>query len=183
MSEIKLELSFPLDDEGFFRRECPLCFREFKILPEPGELVSWAQQEVESYLLTESEEASSEQDADMEEFTCPYCGQKATRRSWWTQEQLACVGVVAHNIVARMVNRELIRPLERMSHQFRSGPISLQFQGEEMEQHDPWMSPEPNDMQVFELPCCQRKIKIAEEWTSAVHCFLCGFPHSAPERR
>ena len=36
---------------------------------------------------------------------------------------------------------------------------------------------EVNDMEVFDLPCCQRKIKIEENWAKVTHCFFCGFPY------
>ena len=38
MSEIHMNVSFPLDDDGFFRRECPFCRKGFKIFLEKGEL-------------------------------------------------------------------------------------------------------------------------------------------------
>lgn len=147
MSEIRLNLSFPLDDDGFFRRECPLCCREFKILLEQQELTDLAQEGIGSYMLQESNETDAEDSEEQEdEFTCPYCGQRATRDSWWTQEQLAYVRVVGQNILAQMVNEQLIRPLKRMSSRHKSGPISLQFKGKEMKQQEPWISPEVNDM-------------------------------------
>jgi hypothetical protein len=179
VSEIEMSLSFPLDDDGFFRRECPLCHREFKVLLEENELPSLAQEGIGSYLLETQEEATgaNENEETESEFTCPYCGQRAPRDSWWTQEQLAYIGAVAQNIIAKMVNEQLIRPLKRMSRRHSSGLISLRFEGEEMKQQELWISPEVNDMEIFDLPCCYRRIKMDESWSSVVHCFFCGFPY------
>jgi len=179
VSQIEINLSFPLDDDGFFRRECPLCRREFKVLLEKDELTSLAQQGIGSYMLETQKEAidSDENEGIEPEFTCPYCGQQASRDSWWTQEQLAYIGVVAQNIMAEIVNEQLIRPLERISRRHRTGLVNLRFEGKEMKQREPWISPELNDMVIFDLPCCQRKIKIDGNWTSLVHCFFCGFPY------
>lgn len=176
---IEMSLSFPLDDDGFLRRECPLCCREFKVLLEENELTSLAQEGLGSYMLETHEEATDaneEEEAELA-FTCPYCGQEAIRDSWWTQEQLAYVGVVAQNIIAQIVNEQLIRPLKRMSRRHSPGLVTLQFKGNEMQQQEPWMSPEVNDMKIFDLPCCHRKIKVDENWSSTVHCFFCGFPY------
>ncbi len=175
---IEISLSFPLDDDGFFRRECPFCYREFKVLLEEDELTSLAQKGLNSYMLEVQEKAADSSEGETEpDFTCPYCGQQALRGSWWTQEQLAYIGVVAQNIMAKIFNEQLIRPLKGMSREHSSGLVSLWFEGREMKQQEPWISPEANDMEVFDLPCCHRKIKIDESWTSIVYCFFCGFPH------
>ena len=175
---IEMSLSFPLDDDGFFRRECPLCCREFKVLLEEDELTSLAQEGLDSYMLEIQEQATDTSEEGTEpEFTCPYCGQQASRGSWWAQEQLAYVSVVAQNIIAKMVNEQLIRPLKRMSRRRSSGLVSLRFEGKEMKQQEPWISPEVNDMEIIDLPCCRRQIKVDESWSSAVHCFFCGFPY------
>lgn len=33
--EVQLSMSLPLDGDGFLRRECPTCEREFKWVPSP----------------------------------------------------------------------------------------------------------------------------------------------------
>ena len=178
MGDIEINISLPLDDEGFFRRECPFCRKEFKVMLTKEELVTLAQEGIDSFM-TESEvkkdsDASGSQ--ELEQF-CPYCGQSAPNDSWWTQEQLSYISVFAQNIMANLVNEHLIRPLQRNFGQQRPGPLSISFKGHEMEQQEPWISPEVNDMDVFDLPCCNRKIKVEENTTGTIHCFFCGFPH------
>jgi len=99
------------------------------------------------------------------------------KSGWWTQEQLSYVNIFAQNIMASLINENLIRPLQRNFGHQRSGPISISFHGQEMGQQEPWISPEVNDMSVFDLTCCNRKIKVEENTTGCVHCFFCGFPH------
>jgi hypothetical protein len=183
MNQTVLNVSFPLDDDGFFRRECPLCCREFKVLLTKEEMSDVIQFGLDSYMLESEAEATNESDNEEEasQLTCPYCGQQANRESWWTQEQITYLHVVFQNIVAEIVNKEFIRPLKGLSRRHSSGPITLKFTGKEMEQEEPWISPEVNDMEEFNLPCCQRKIKIQEGWTSVVHCFFCGFPYESEE--
>jgi hypothetical protein len=184
MSEIRMNLSFPLDDDGFFRRECTFCCKEFKVLLEKEELTDLSQKGVDSFMLEGKEEETNltESESSETEFTCPYCGQRTPSNSWWTQEQLAYVGIVAKNIMAKIVNENLIRPLERTFRRSSAGMVSIRFEGKEMEQQEPWISPEVNDMEIFDLPCCQRKIKIEENWLDKVYCFFCGFPYEHENR-
>lgn len=179
MSDITKKVYFPLDEEGFFRRQCPLCRREFKVLLKQDELINLSEEAVNTYLIESEEERMESVDDGTEqiESVCPYCGQRAPRNSWLTQEQRAYVRVIGHNILAKLVNEQLIRPMKRAFPKRSSGLISIHFEGKEMEQHEPCISPETNDMEVFDLPCCERRIKILDSWDRVVHCFLCGFPH------
>jgi len=54
MGDIEINISLPLDDEGFFRRECPFCRKEFKVMLTKEELVTLAQEGIDSFM-TESE--------------------------------------------------------------------------------------------------------------------------------
>jgi hypothetical protein len=179
MSNIEMSISLPLDDDGYFRRECILCRREFKVLLEKDELTNLAQSGIDSFMIEAEEGATNDNEEETagNEFTCPYCGQQARKDSWWTQEQLAYIQVIAHNILAKMVNEELIRPLKRSFGRTATGPISLKFEAEEMKQQEPWISPEINDMDLFDLPCCHRKMKVDEIKSGVIHCFFCGFPY------
>ncbi len=179
MGIIEKGISFPLDNEGFFGRECPLCCREFKVLLKKEELNNIIQDEIDSFMIEQKNknEESDEDDALDIEFTCPYCGQCSSSNSWWTEEQNAYIKVYVENIMAKLVNENLIRPQKRNFGKSSSGLISLEFKGDEIRQKDPWISPESNDMEIFNLPCCNRKLKIKEEWKDKVYCFFCGFPH------
>jgi hypothetical protein len=84
--------------------------------------------------------------------------------------------VYAKNIMAKIVNEQLIKPMNRNFNK-SSGPISISFKGSEMKYEEPWISDEVNDMRVFDLPCCNEKLKIIEDWRKNVFCFYCGFKH------
>jgi hypothetical protein len=83
--EVSFGMTVPLDSDGFLRRECPTCEREFKWRPSEAE-----------------DEEDVEPDHDVGYF-CPYCGVQAPVDSWFTQAQLD----FAQNIVAR----EFIEPM------------------------------------------------------------------------
>lgn len=82
-------MTIPLDSDGFLRRECPTCEREFKWRPSDGE----AEDAVES--------------ADDAGYFCPYCGVQAPGDAWLTQAQVA----LAQNIVAREVIGPMVSKL------------------------------------------------------------------------
>lgn len=175
---IHRQLSLPLDDAGFFRRECPLCRREFKVHLNDDELGQLAQCRIDDFLVEGGIKPAGDHKADdgEQEYFCPYCGQSAPRDHWWTQEQLAYVQVIAKNIMADLINENLIRDLRRS---IGHGSF-IRFEAEEIEKQEEWISPEVSDMRVFDLPCCQRKIKVADDWKDAVKCFFCGFSHAQP---
>lgn len=81
-------------------------------------------------------------------------------------------------VVDSGVNEHFIRPMKRkFGGGKRGGLVSIEFKGNEMDERDPWISPEPNDMTRFALPCCDRELKIEDTSEPAIHCFFCGFPH------
>lgn len=51
MGEIVQSVKFPLDDDGFFRRECPLCLKEFKVLLKKEELADLSHIDTDFFLL------------------------------------------------------------------------------------------------------------------------------------
>jgi hypothetical protein len=79
--KVTLGMTIPLDSDGFLRRECPTCEREFKWQPSEGEA------------------AEDAEPADDVGYFCPYCAIQAPTNAWLTQAQIA----LAQNIVARQV--------------------------------------------------------------------------------
>jgi hypothetical protein len=89
--EVQLAMSLPLDSDGYFRRECPTCEREFKWLPSPDP-------EAE-------EDAAAETTGPAEapeSYYCPYCAVTAPPDAWLTKDQVAAM--------EEIVQRELIDP-------------------------------------------------------------------------
>jgi hypothetical protein len=72
-----------------------------------------------------------------------------------------------------LINEHFIRELNRSI----TGSEFIKFEGRELPIIEPWISPEIDDMDRFELPCCKQSIKIDENWPGNVYCFFCGFPH------
>lgn len=180
MSELVLEVNLPLDDERFLRRECPNCVQEFKIQISPEELKILAEKGIESFLTDDDNNPVDNKD-EIDNYYCPYCDQIAPADTWWTQEQLSYFGVYGENIMAKIVNDNLIKPMKRNFNK-SSGLVSISFKGSEMKYEEPWISDEINDMDTVDLPCCNEKVKITQDWHKNVFCFYCGFEHEMSKK-
>lgn len=178
MSEIIFEISLPLDSDGFLRRECPLCNKQFKVEFTEEERKTLVQKEIENYLLqndmlqrTEDSEVSDEI-----EYWCPYCGQIAKSNMWWTPEQLEYVQIFPYNYMAEVINKQL-KEWKRQFSKAGKGLISIKIDTKEMQYKEPWISPENDDLTVVSLPCCNLKIKIEDDRSGQYYCYKCGFPY------
>jgi hypothetical protein len=67
--ETSIAVPIPLDSDGFLRRECPTCEREFKWRPGADEETDTVQPDPAGYF-------------------CPYCGIQAPTDHWLTQAQV-----------------------------------------------------------------------------------------------
>ncbi len=130
MEDAEFTLSFPLNDDGFLRRACPTCSREFK----------WFHSEDDGV------------DEPPEEYFCPYCGVAAALDERQTGEQMR---YSKEEAVARVMG-PTVEDLERS---FGSGgrsagglfKISMSVEMPERRQAAPVF--EPNDMRRIDFAC------------------------------
>jgi len=142
--EIRVPVSLPLDSDGFLRRECPTCEREFK----------WFNQE--------------EGDADaVNQYFCPLCGVASPTDSWWTTAQLEYVQGVSGPAIDQFAQDILADAFKGMSFKpnrsFSFGieaPDALAEPDDMMIVEPPCHPSEP--------------IKVPEEDAARVYCLICG---------
>ena len=155
MTEIEMSLSFPLDTDGFLRRACPICLREFK----------W---------LSADQDDREPEIPPPQEYYCPYCGGSATPDEWFTPAQIAYIHTEVFEEVVRPQLNEFTESLDQLN-QFSDGFIEFtaSVEGPEQRQAPPVF--EPNDMRKVVFPCHpEEAVKIDEEWDQLVHCLCCG---------
>ena len=143
-----ISVEFNLDD-GFLRRECPNCERQFK----------WHHGPMDD---------RPDDAVDPPQYTCPYCGEPGANDAWWTPEQLDYIMEAAQGPAMEMIADELERGFKRSKHiTFEKGSIDV-----------PALPPppaEPGDMTGVASPCHPwEPIKIAESWDQPIHCIVCG---------
>jgi predicted RNA-binding Zn-ribbon protein involved in translation (DUF1610 family) len=176
MSDVLMNVSFPLDDDSYFRRECPYCKDEFKINITDKQKNAIVHNLLDNYLSQGESKSGSDKDEDDNdeiEYYCPYCGQTAGPDKWWTKEQLNYAMIYVKNYANKLINEQLINKMKNMSNSF------IKFEAKELEYQDPWISPEENDMEIFNLPCCNEKIKLNKDKIKAIYyCINCGFKHT-----
>ena len=142
-------ISLPLDD-GFLRRECPHCERQFKWHYGPTEL-------------------RPETEVDPDVYHCPYCGETATTESWWTPEQTEYAqGIIAGPTIQEIAN-ELNKTFKKSQGLIDFKITTQGVPGPPSELH------EPHDMVIIESPCHPwEPIKVQDDWTKPIHCIVCG---------
>ena len=149
MSEQVTQMSVPVDGDGFLRRECPTCEREFK----------WfASAEGEGVAMPDGG------------YYCPYCAIQAPADSWFTRDQL--------ELAKNTLMREVVGPeLENLAGDLRrssvGGLVRFDVKLETPEPLDPLV--EPNDMRRFDFECHPSEpVKVLDDWVGPVHCLICA---------
>lgn len=142
-------MAVPLDDDGFLRRECPTCEREFKWFNSPDG------------------EGEPVPDGG---YYCPYCQVQAPADAWWTQEQLQ----LAENRAARdILGPELDRTSRDFNRRNQGGFLRLSMNYEKPDEMEPLV--EANDMRRVDFDCHGKEpLKVLDNWTRPVHCMICS---------
>lgn len=159
MDEQSLSMTVPLDNDGFLRRACANCEREFKWLPSDD---------------ASAESAGSPDSGEAVIYTCPYCGIQAPASEWATPAQMQLAqAIVMREVVGPQLD-EFARDLERTSR--RSGGL-IKFTAR-VERDDEKPQPtltETNDMRRVEFPCHpDEPLKILDDWRGDAFCLVCG---------
>lgn len=147
--EYEIQVSFPLDSDGFLRRECPHCMGQFKWHEGPA-----------------NDEA--EQHARPAAYSCPLCGQPAADDSWNTPEQVNLIEKAAMPFALGLVQDELETMFRGMK-----GVEYKRGDEEPDELADPLV--EPDDMTIVSSPCHgYEPVKVPDDHTGPLFCLICG---------
>jgi len=153
--DVTLEMPMPLDSDGFLRRECPTCEREFK------------------WFHTPAEEGTAAPITDGGYF-CPYCGVQAPTNAWLTQAQVELAqNMVATEVVGPMLKKfgDGLGGIGRRS----GGIISAKVSYDPPDKLDPLT--EVDDMIRVDFECHPTEpVKVLDDWAKPVRCLICGEP-------
>ena len=159
--DVALEMSLPLDSDGFLRRECPTCEREFKWLYTPAEAG-----------------ASEDAEAPVPDggYFCPYCGVQAEPNSWLTRAQVE----LAHNMVATRVLGPMLKDfgddLKKISRR-SGGMLRAEMKYDSPDELGPLT--EVDDMTRIDFDCHRTEpVKVLDDWDRSVRCLICGRPNT-----
>lgn len=151
--DFSIQVSMPLDSDGFLRRECPTCEREFK----------W-------FATDAVDEASPVPESG---YWCPYCAIQAPPDAWHTKAQVEYMHSVLGREVIAPEMEKLKRTIEGVNRPGGLIEASLDYEVPD----EPQPLSDDDDMRRVDFACHQNEpVKVLEDWTSPVHCLLCGTP-------
>lgn len=157
-------ITLPLDRGGFCRRRCPDCQREFK--------VRWTEMEgrlILQHLGASIRFANLDEVARAHPLVCPYCAHRESADSFFTPAQREHLARRAESLEAE-IRFEQLRHVERSLAE-NPYPTFLALPPAPFRAS---LGPEPDDMRVILLPCCEEEIKIRESWTGWIRCPYCA---------
>ena len=152
---MEVSIEYPLDSDGYLRRECPSCESEFK----------WHHGPVD----TRPDDAT-----DPAQYSCPLCGDRADHSQWFTQSQVEHQQEVANFHAMDVVN-------DAMKNAVR-GSKYVKYTPGRSNAPAPTPLVEPDDMIIVEPPCHPwEPVKVAEERADSgpLFCLVCGGSYSA----
>jgi hypothetical protein len=149
MGDVQIKMSVPLDSDGFLRRECPTCEREFKWRHTPS-----------------GEQSVAAPDAG---YFCPYCTSQAPAGSWWTKPQVEAQ--------RSRIYDEVVKPklddFADSARQASAGFIKIDVTTTGPAKPPPLT--ESDDMRRVDFECHPTEpLKVLEDWNQPVHCLVCG---------
>lgn len=148
MTDPSIKISIPLDSDGFMRRECPSCEREFKWLPtaEGGESPA--------------------------AYRCPYCREVGAPDQWWTKQQAEHIAETVQAQVVRPQLDKMAKDFNRRSP--KGGLISAKMTVKPARRSTASLA-ELDDMVRVDFSCHpEEPLKVLESWKSPVGCLLCS---------
>jgi hypothetical protein len=152
MDEISISLQLPLDKDGFLRRECPYCGRQFK------------QWQDKHHKTQESPES----------YYCPYCYSSADANAWYTAQQIE---YIQQQAMAEVVGPNLYRLQEQLEQASQSGLFRVEMTCHMSMEPEPLI--EFNDMVQLVFSCHVREYV---SYDCSTLYFRCGAGHQIQDR-
>jgi hypothetical protein len=160
-------LNFPRDTDGFLRRRCPGCHREFKWqLDHPGAdrhigpIGPPHRQSTREKLWAALKEIRPPEEPVLL-YHCPYCDKSAEGEDFTTPDQQQMLASFAKHEAFTPGVAEFAAGLARAEGRSETLPLST--------------LPEANDMRLVTFACHpDEPVKVAEDYRGPLHCLVCG---------
>ena len=153
-NERSFSMPVPLDSDGFMRRECPTCEREFKCI-----------------VAQDDDDATPAPDGG---YFCPYCAVQAPPDAWWTKDQIE----EATRIVAKEGLPEILEQFHQGMEKATRGSKNVSYTrgSGQLDTPEPREDgTEADDMKRVDFSCHPGDpVKVLDDWDREVHCLICG---------
>jgi hypothetical protein len=159
-------LALPQDSEGFVRRECPHCRRQFKTRPFPQDGVA-----LQRHLARRMPHSNWHESAGLCQPTCClYCGRLAPPEEWFTLEQRQQLERIVTALLSEVRHEQLSFVMRTLSRNPRPTFVTMGTA-----RFLPPMAPEPDDLDAVPMLCCGEEAKAESGWSPiASYCPRCG---------
>lgn len=141
---MQTQMTVPLDSDGYLRRACPTCRREFKWLPQ-----------------------DDGEPAPAGGYYCPYCAAQADPDSWWTGDQIRLAEAHATNLAQEELDKAF-RGMRRSS-----GPIRMDYTPGARTPIPRLTEPDDMVITVSTCHPGE-PVKVEETWMRPIRCLACG---------
>lgn len=175
--QIQLSISISTDRDGFMRRTCSACGRDFKTEIDPADLQSL----LSSYCQKQGLDTgvAREDNTHVSMLWCPYCSHHDQAQHMMTKEIMDYLKRIAYReYVLPMMNQMFSRLQDSFGGSKRSGgfiSFSVEFKHTRtIAPVRPIHGPEPADFKIVTFLCCNKKIKLSEYWMDVSLCSFCG---------
>lgn len=171
----RFNLTFSLDRDGFMRRTCSSCGRDFKAEANASDFATALQPYFREAGLEIGVREEEENGGEKEYLRCPYCSHRAESSEMLTEELVNYTErLILREYLLPMINQHLAQTADSFGSGTRNSPVSVSLE------HDPGVravrpisGPEPPDMTIVHLLCCSKRIKVSHGWYKLSHCPYC----------
>jgi hypothetical protein len=147
--EYQTSMSVPLDSDGFLRRECPTCEREFKVFVHQDE--------------GDGVDAQRPPPGD---YYCPYCAIQANPTAWFTKAQIEAAK-------SKLVDEFVGPMLDDFKRSVETSPV-VSVNVDKVEEPVAALT-ESDDMRRVDFACHpDTPVKVGDGYVGPVHCMICG---------
>lgn len=169
-----------IDRDGFLRRTCPSCGRDFKTESRQADLASALAPQIHRIgreLGVIPTNTGGEEPEDM--LRCPYCGHRAEASTMLPEDlRRYFKHLLMREVVMPMLHRTFGELEETFGRSSRPGTlfsVRMEYSRGALPQR-PIHGPEPPDMKIVEFLCCGKRIKVVEQWYGIRACTYCETP-------
>jgi len=176
-NQIQFSVAISTDRDGFMRRACSSCGRDFKTEINAADF-QWL---LSSYCQRHGLEIgeSREERTGTQFLWCPYCSHRDESQHMMTEEITDYLKrIVYREHVFPMVNQLFSGLEDAFGGSRRSGgfiSLSVEFKhSRPIAPARPIHGPEPADFKIVTFLCCNKKIKVSNDWIDVPLCSFCG---------
>lgn len=172
---IHFNLTFSLDRDGFMRRTCPSCGRDFKTDASASDFTT----ELQPYFREAGLDIGDQEEdgnKDVKAFLrCPYCAQRYEASEMLTEELVSYVKrLILREHILPMMNKSFAQIADSFGRRSRNSFVSVTFEhNRSVLPVRPISGPDLPDMTIIDMRCCGKRIKVSDGWYYLNQCPYC----------